>query len=632
MKLKLKSILVKLSLLVGGSIFIIISTLVLFSTKNAQRVAIDNAKSEAVAVSINYADQIKHRMNKAMLSARSLANALSYVAIYGTKNAITREQVQRMAGQVLLSDSDYLGFTICFEPDAFDGKDSLYVNKPGHDASGRFISYLTKSDTGGFVVEPLIDYTNSEKAPWYYRPKELQTDFVTEPIHYPVQGKMVYMVSFMAPIIGNGKFLGVTGIDYTIDFIQDLVSKSYLLERGAKIAILSNEGIFVASTIDPEQIGKSLKDYEPDDFVNQLKLLKSGEVLKEEKDGWLNVFVPIYVGNSKLPWQLRLAIPMSYITANAQSLMWYQIILGLIMMVIGISLLIFALRKIVKPLYKLVDVTDRVAEGDLSMQLNDKVTNDEIGKIFLAMKNMVEKLRDMIMGIRDSAQSFTQAASQLSQGSILLSERTNEQASSVEEISSSMEEMVLSIQKNTNNTKETEKFAMMAAERGKIGNKSVISAVKSMMLINEKINLITDIAFQTNMLAINAAVEAARAGEQGKGFAVVASEVRKLAEHSKAVADEIGQFASSSVATAEQVGKEFETILPLIEKTAQLIKDIASTSLDQNSGATMVGDSIKQLNELTLHNASLAEEIASSAEELSSQAQQLFEMVENFKL
>ncbi|MDI3527557.1 MAG: methyl-accepting chemotaxis protein, partial [Tenuifilum sp.] len=314
------------------------------------------------------------------------------------------------------------------------------------------------------------------------------------------------------------------------------------------------------------------------------------------------------------------------------SLMWYQIILGLIMMVIGISLLIFALRKIVKPLYKLVDVTDRVAEGDLSMQLNDKVTNDEIGKIFLAMKNMVEKLRDMIMGIRDSAQSFTQAASQLSQGSILLSERTNEQASSVEEISSSMEEMVLSIQKNTNNTKETEKFAMMAAERGKIGNKSVISAVKSMMLINEKINLITDIAFQTNMLAINAAVEAARAGEQGKGFAVVASEVRKLAEHSKAVADEIGQFASSSVATAEQVGKEFETILPLIEKTAQLIKDIASTSLDQNSGATMVGDSIKQLNELTLHNASLAEEIASSAEELSSQAQQLFEMVENFKL
>ncbi|MEY1637909.1 methyl-accepting chemotaxis protein [Tenuifilum osseticum] len=632
MKLRSKSILVKLSLLVGGSIFLIISAQVMFSAMNARRVAIDDAKAEAVAVSKNYADLIKHKMNKAMLSARAIADALSYVTISGTGNAISREQAQRMAGQVLLSDPDYLGFTLCFEPNAFDGKDNQFINKPGHDETGRFISYLTKSENGSYVIEPLIDYTDPSKAPWYFRPKELKTDFVTEPVYYPVQGKMVYMVSFMAPIIGNDRFIGVTGIDYTIDFIQEMVSKSYLLERGANISILSNEGVIVASTINADQIGKSLKELDPTDYARQIKLLKDGQEVKEEENDWLNVKVPIYVGNSQLPWQVRLSIPMSYITANARAMMWYQISIGLVMLAIGITLLVLALRRILSPLNKLVVVTNRVANGDLSIQMNDNIPADEIGQVYLAMKNMVNNLKEMISGIRDAAESFTQAASQMSQGSQQLSERTNEQASSVEEISSSMEQMVSSIQQNTNNAKETEKISKSAAEGGKKGKESVTSAIKSMMLINEKINIITDIAFQTNILALNAAVEAARAGEHGKGFAVVAAEVRKLAERSRTAADEIGQFSNSSVSTAESAGKQFESIVPQIEKTAELVQEIAAASVEQNAGANQVNDSIQQLNQLTQHNASLAEEIASSAEELNSQAQQLIHMVESFML
>jgi methyl-accepting chemotaxis protein len=151
---------------------------------------------------------------------------------------------------------------------------------------------------------------------------------------------MVYMVSFMAPIIGNNKFIGVTGIDYTIDFIQEMVSKSYLLERGANISILSNEGVIVASTIDATRIGKSLKEIEPTNYARQIKLLKDSQEVKEEKDGWLNVNVPIFVGNSQLPCQVRLSIPMSYITANARSMMWYQISIGLVMLAIGITLLV----------------------------------------------------------------------------------------------------------------------------------------------------------------------------------------------------------------------------------------------------------------------------------------------------
>ena len=522
-------------------------------------------------------------------------------------------------------------FTICFEPNAFDGKDSRYANTAAHDNTGRFVSYLTKSEGGGYVVEALIDYDKPEAAPWYWKPKELLTDFVTEPIHYPIQGKMVFMVSFMSPIVGNSQFMGVTGIDYSIDFLQDLVSNSKFYDGKARIAIVSYEGVYAANSTNADFIGKSIKEDNASTFNNQIKELKDGKEVVSETDNLLSVFVPIYVGKSKLPWQVRMSIPMEIITQKAVSQMWYQIILGIVLFALSIGILIYVLRQTIKPIYSLVDVTTQIANGELNIQRKDDIRNDEIGLVYTSVHNMAEKLKLIITSIREAAESFSAAASQMSQGSQQLSERTNEQASSVEEVSSSMEEMVSSIQQNTDNARETEKISNLASVGGKKGKESVDVAINSMMQIAQKIGVITDIAFQTNILALNAAVEAARAGEHGKGFAVVAAEVRKLAERSKIAADEISKFSTYSVSTAETAGKELQAIVPQIEKTAQLVQEIAAASIEQNGGADQVNNAIQQLNQLTQHNASLAEEIASSAEELLSQAQQLKEMVAYFK-
>ena len=147
-----------------------------------------------------------------------------------------------------------------------------------------------------------------------------------------------------------------------------------------------------------------------------------------------------------------------------------------------------------------------------------------------------------------------------------------------------------------------------------------------------KISIIEEIARQTNLLALNAAIEAARAGEHGKGFAVVASEVRKLAERSQTAAAEISQLSFTSVQIAEKAGDMLGKLVPDIQKTAELVKEISAASNEQNSGAEQINKAIQQLDQVIQQNAGASEEMASTSEELSSQAEQLQTAISFFRV
>jgi len=153
-----------------------------------------------------------------------------------------------------------------------------------------------------------------------------------------------------------------------------------------------------------------------------------------------------------------------------------------------------------------------------------------------------------------------------------------------------------------------------------------------MKQIAHKIAIIDDIAYQTNLLALNAAIEAGRAGEHGKGFAVVAAEVRKLAERSQVAAEEIGHLASGSVELAEHAGKLLDTIVPSIQKTSDLVMEIAAASSEQNSGVNQINDAIGQISQAVAQNAAASEELASTSEEVSAQALELEGLMTFFQL
>jgi hypothetical protein len=239
------------------------------------------------------------------------------------------------------------------------------------------------------------------------------------------------------------------------------------------------------------------------------------------------------------------------------------------------------------------------------------------------LEGLVGRLSSAIGEIRTAAESLSSASSQLAISSQTLSDGTSEQATSIQETATSLEQMSMSIAQNADNTRQMEHMAVTGATDAQESGKAVAESVRAMKTIAEKINIVEEIAYQTNLLALNAAIEAARAGENGKGFAVVAVEVRKLAERSQAAAKEVRGLASSSLDVAERSGLLLKELVPSIEKTADLVQEVAAASTEQASGVAQINRAMGQVDMVTQRNASAAEELAATAEQLTEQADAL---------
>lgn len=621
----------RVGLLVGLGILITVMALATYTTVKLRRLAVNDAKEIAVNVAKNYSANIKEIFEEALSESRAVAEMLSIVGDKQSNVNLSRNDVENMAKNVLLSHDFFLGLTLAWEPNAFDGRDEEYKNTLNSDKTGRFISYLTKDGVGGVVIEPLIDYELHSTAPWYWEPKNQMKEVVTEPVLYPIQGRDVFMISFMTPVIKNGQFLGVTGIDIEVNFLQKLVEEAKLFNGAAKISVLSNSGMFAANSANPDQVGKNIAEVIKN-YQEQLSDIKSKIERTIHSDKNLEIYMPIELGYSNTAWQVHISLPMEVITQDANRTMYTMIGIGLLLVVIGFVVIYFFINNLLKPLNDLVHIVKRVSDGDLKDMPDLTTRNDEIFILVGAIKDMVYKLRQIVSSVIAGADNISSASQQISSGSQQLSQGANEQASSAEEVSSSMEEMVSNIQQNTDNAQQTEKISIEAAKGIEAVAKAAQESLNSIRQIAGKINVVNDIAFQTNILALNAAVEAARAGEHGKGFAVVAAEVRKLAERSKIAADEIVGLSAHSLKVTEDAGSLMAKIIPDIEKTAKLVQEISAASLEQNSGADQINNAIQQLNQVTQQNAAASEELATSAEQLSSQAQQLMDNISYFSL
>ncbi|PTL76430.1 methyl-accepting chemotaxis protein [Vitiosangium sp. GDMCC 1.1324] len=291
--------------------------------------------------------------------------------------------------------------------------------------------------------------------------------------------------------------------------------------------------------------------------------------------------------------------------------------------------LLSAMRDMLRTQREIATVADKIASGDLTVNVKPRSEEDALG---LAFSSMVEKLYRTISEVRAAANALASASAQVSATSQSLSQGTSEQAASVEETTSSLEQMSATITQNAENSQQMEQMAVKGARDAEESGKAVVGTVDAMKSITAKVSIIEDIAYQTNLLALNAAIEAARAGEHGKGFAVVAMEIRKLAERSQAAANEISERATESLKTADRSGNLLNELVPSIRKTAELVQEVAAASREQSSGVSQISKAMSQVDQVTQRNASASEELSSTAEEMASQAESLQQLVGFFRV
>ena len=303
--------------------------------------------------------------------------------------------------------------------------------------------------------------------------------------------------------------------------------------------------------------------------------------------------------------------------------------------VIGIVLaVVFGIavtRSITQPLSDAVQVAQRVANGDLSVRVNDAY-RDETGLLLDAMRTMVARLTATITDVRTSVASLLNASDQVTSASHVLSQEASQQAAAIEQTSATLEESSASIKQNADNAQQTAAMAQDAAAQARRGGEAVQQTVSAMQSITARISIIDDIAYQTNMLALNAAIEAARAGDQGKGFAVVAAEVRKLAERSLAASREIAHITTSAVSQAERAGTLLAEIVPGIAHTSELVASIREAAGAQASEARQAESAVTQVGQTTQQNAGSSEELAATSTQMGHIAEALRQSVGRFRL
>ncbi|MDB5752639.1 MAG: hypothetical protein JWP65_3060 [Ramlibacter sp.] len=302
-------------------------------------------------------------------------------------------------------------------------------------------------------------------------------------------------------------------------------------------------------------------------------------------------------------------------------------------------------RSITRPITEAVCVARRVANGDLTMQLQTG-GRSETAQLMNALSEMTQSLRTLVAEVSAGAQTVADTSAQIAQGNLDLSQRTEQQASSLEQTASSLEELTATVTQNAHGARRASQLAVGASEVARMGGDAVGHVVQTMTGISESSRKIGDItsvidsiAFQTNILALNAAVEAARAGEQGRGFAVVAAEVRSLALRSAAAAREIKTLIGDSAdrvdtgaKLVDAAGRRMQEIVGSVREVTAVIAEIAAASEEQSTGIGQVNEAVTQMDRVVQQNATLVEQATAATESMREQANSLLRTTSRFTL
>ncbi len=470
----------------------------------------------------------------------------------------------------------------------------------------------------------------------------------------------VLMTSFISPIKRNGKYIGVVGVDISLEELQNKVRDLHPYPN-SYVFLISYLGVYVAH---PNQnlINQPVSIPQGTAETNSalIERIKRGDKFSIESfHHELNVptyvsFAPIKIGESVTPWSMGVAVPVDEILSQTHKSISQIIIVAIIGLLISVIVIWLVAHYIISPLIGVAAYAKRCSNGDFSQSISIK-RNDEVGdlalaldetsksfheitelamrisqgdltedlerslsqrdgELIVALKGMITKLRSILLDISNGTDSILEATQSLNLNSDRVMDAGNDQELFTVKVNQSMLDI--------------ENISQQAVQSISSGVKKVEKTVESLKSIVERIQVIQDIYSKTNFIALNAAIEAARAGEHGKGFSVVAKEIQKLAEQSRVAANQIDVISNQSISIAEESLASLSAIVGEIQQTSYHIKRI----IDSSDKGKRNGDAdLVRLREITNVTIQVSNDISANSKLLASNAEKLKDSINFFE-
>jgi methyl-accepting chemotaxis protein len=671
-----------LCLLVSNAAGISFSIFSIKQQADQARVAATAAgKEKAAAIASDIADAYRDELNSALIVSRQMAQAFAAVSYASNGEVSTsivpeRETVSLMLQGILIGNPNLVGIYSDWEPDAFDHDDQNNIGNPNADLGGRFTVWWARPN-GTEIEKQENDFTyEDEVLEDYYRlPMESGQETIVEPYIDMVGGKPCLMTSLIVPIMSGQTFLGIVGVDIAITDLQLRVDEmaNTIYDGTTQIDIISNQGLVVAKSGDPDSAGKPYKEIYQEEWSDVYSSIQSGKSTLQNNDGEIRLFAPIQVGATNTPWTVILTLHQKVLTEQAEKnydqavrLLWLMIVFGILFTGFALVCLWKLAQAISWPIQLTAGFLSNVAKGDVSHDVHQVLMErrDEIGSLGSSTQSMMEGLRKIFtklsrsvetLGIsslqllsisektRDAASHSSRRANAIAMAAEEMSSSTLSVANSVEQvtqnlssISSTIEEMTTTIVRIATSSEKARSATFEAVSQTNQTSILMDAMGGAVNQIGKVTETITAISKQTNILALNATIEAARAGQAGQGFAVVAKEIRELASQTADATHEIREQIASVQNTTSNVVYHIGNNLQVIKEVDNIVSSIveaiqaystATQEIATNMARVSIG--VNDANKKVNQTATTTQNIAAEIHEVSTV---VFEMVRESEL
>ncbi|MDY0163855.1 methyl-accepting chemotaxis protein [Desulfobotulus sp.] len=633
-------------------------------TSMASEQLFENGQRLAIEAAHRHGGVIKAKMEEPLDAARALAQMLG--SIQGTKNAPDRSMVNALLHGLLAANENYWGIWAVWHPEAFDGKDSDFLHTPGSDDRGRFMPYWHR-----LSGKPELDLSDSsaydENSPhgrWYWEPFRSGKEFITPPTAYEIGGKQIMLVSLSVPIRAEGRIVGVTGIDISMDHMSAIIAGVHPFGKEYSYGfLLSNDGVGAAHPLE-KAIGAHMRDFGIGE--NIIQAVAHGKLITEYGRSALlggrsfTVYAPIQLGNSQGPWSLGLAVSLDKVLEGSRRMRNVSTALGIFSILVLFILVYFiADRMIVRPIRMVAKNLREIAEGEGNLTSRLPVqSGDEIGLLALRFNGFMEKLQSMMGQIQVNARNLgqtsqgldaiasrmagategtSQNAGRVAAAAQQMNSRVQAVAAAMEQastntlmVATASEEMTSTITEIATNSERARHISENAVTISKAASSHMQALEQAARQISSVTEAITDISDQTNLLALNATIEAARAGDAGKGFAVVAGEIKELARQTGKATQEIRERIEAVQGLTEETLKAMDEVVRVISEISDINGAIATAVEEQSAAVREIAGNIseassgvQEVNTNISRISSVAHEIASDISEVNTQGDHL---------